>query len=158
MGTLGHNDQFTPLAHSEQFTLIMPLPQFTNTCILCSNGDCIKRKLKKGRVIGNPPNGLREENVNRKLIFKIQDFQTTNINSWHIFNHQTWPSGKLPFECPKIVKNLIFFQKIAKNCIFPNSQWQYLEKRQFLDNQMAIFRRVSIKLNVWLLPILNVNL
>ena len=31
----------------------------------------------------------------------------------------SWPSGKLPFECQKITKNLtFFFKKIAKNYLF----------------------------------------
>ena len=34
-------------------------------------------------------------------------------------NHpQTWPSGKLPFECKKIAKNLTFFQKNCQKLSF----------------------------------------
>ena len=42
---------------------------------------------------------------------------------------EIWPSGKLPFDCQKIAKNLTFFSKNVK----------FL---QFFDIQLAIFRRV----------------
>ena len=54
---------------------------------------------------------------------------------------RTWPSGKLPFECQKIAKNLtfffnwqklsFFFKKIDKNCHFfqQNCQWQFCWKK-----------------------------
>ena len=71
---------------------------------------------------------------------------------WHL------PSGKLPFECQKIVKNLTsFFKKIVKNChIFQKiANGNFLEKKtilsikkkksrfwQFFHIQMAFFRRI----------------
>ena len=65
----------------------------------------------------------------------------------------TWPSGKLPFDCQKIVKNLTFFQKNWQKLIFVNF---FLKKMlrfcQFFDIQLAIFRRV--RLDVPVLPCL----
>ena len=61
---------------------------------------------------------------------------------------QIWNSGKLPFECQKIAKNLTFFQKIAKKENF----WQFFLKCQvfgnFLTFKMAIFRSFRSELNL----------
>ena len=67
----------------------------------------------------------------------------------HLFIY-TWPSGKLPFECQKIAKNLtFFFFKLPKNFIFFQKKLPmaiFLKKMssfwQFFDIQMAIFLRV----------------
>ena len=41
-------------------------------------------------------------------------------------NHLTSPSGKLPFECQKIAKNLTFFSKqIDRNCNFFHQNCQF---------------------------------
>ena len=54
--------------------------------------------------------------------------------------HLTWPSGKLPFECQKIAKNLTFFsKKLTKIVIFFHKMSSFC---QFFDIQMAIFRKV----------------
>ena len=47
----------------------------------------------------------------------------------------TWPSGKLPFDCQKIAKNLTL-KNIAKNCHFPLafSFWKKDNFSQFLKN------------------------
>ena len=73
----------------------------------------------------------------------------------------TWPSGKLPFECQKIAKNLTFFFKLTKNVIFSTKLplaillkkmtifVNFFEKMsscwQFFDIQMSIFRRVRMR-------------
>ena len=73
----------------------------------------------------------------------------------------SWPSGKLPFECQKIAKNLIYFFKknLQKFSFFfkKNCHWQFfLKKWKFLtiflkkcqvfgnlfNSEMAIFPRV----------------
>ena len=50
----------------------------------------------------------------------------------------TWPSGKLPFDCQKIAKNLTFFQK-KKNC----QKFSFFSKKLplaiFLKKKMAFF-------------------
>jgi len=44
---------------------------------------------------------------------------------------QSWPSGKLPYDCQKIAKNLTFEKKIAKFFYFfqKNCQWQFFWKK-----------------------------
>jgi len=59
----------------------------------------------------------------------------------------TCPSGKLPFDCQKIAKNLplplaIFLKK-------NENFWQFFGKKcfwQFFDSQMSIFQKVSLGL------------
>ena len=60
-----------------------------------------------------------------------------------------WPSGKLPFECQKIAKNLTFVPKkmlktFWKKLKFLAIFWEKMSSFwQFFHSQMAIFRRVS---------------
>ena len=78
----------------------------------------------------------------------------------------SWPSGKLPFDCQKIAKNLTFFSKnFTKIVIFSTKLpmailwkkynfWELFWKNVkilaiFFDIQMAIFRRVSWGLTLY---------
>ena len=71
---------------------------------------------------------------------------------------RSWPTGKLPFDCQKIAKNLTFFSKTLPKIfiLFKKltmaiflKKWKFLaiEKKkssswQFFDIQMAIFQKV----------------
>ena len=50
----------------------------------------------------------------------------------HVKNIVIWPSGKLPFDCQKIAKNLTFLKKNCQNCIFLKIQFWQLKKVKFL--------------------------
>ena len=64
----------------------------------------------------------------------------TYLNTTH--DYYIWPSGKLPFDCQKIAKNLIFFPKNwQKLSFFPkNCQWQFFEKMKIFGN---VFGKMS---------------
>ena len=62
----------------------------------------------------------------------------------------SWPSGKLPFECQKITKNLTFLKKVDKNCHFFSTKLSMailLKKWQFLS--IFFFKNVKFLEIFW---------
>ena len=60
-----------------------------------------------------------------------------NVSASFCLQVSSWPSGKLPFECQKIVKNLTFFQKIwLKLSFFGN----FFEKKSQVFGNFLTFK------------------